>query len=172
MRDFLRRIAFVALLAPLGACLSLVANYDPYFDQQLNTLSETTAAFLAGATAGGPERRANSPEAIAYYATSGNVLDRLLARATATRGRVACPTNAGLTDLVVEDVNSALPADYLRFDCREYSLYVVRVYLDQLAYFQATESTLNPGEAQAAGGILQTAIIGTISTFLNSRTTP
>src|SRR5688572_19241092 len=87
------RILSLAVLLALSGCVSLVAPYDPTFDQSLNKLSEDTAKFLAAAGAGGPERRQASAEAVAYYASTYNVLERLIQRARIARGSVPCASS-------------------------------------------------------------------------------
>ncbi len=162
------KVAVTALVsAILAACISLVSPYDPVFDENLNQLSEETAKFTAAAVAGGPERLANSPEAVEYYATTYNVLDRLSQRAELTRGAIACPTNAGLEALYLQPASSStLPTDYLEFDCREFQLHAVRYYLDQLNYGHRNDGVLKAGEARTYGGQLQTATLGAIETFV------
>lgn len=165
------RFALVFFCAAIiGACTTLVAAYDPTFDTTLNTLSENTAKFLAGAEAGGVERSYGSREAVAYYATTYNVLDRLSERARLTRAAIACPTNSTLptfASAVTEKLD--LPPDYTAFDCREFQLYGVRFYVGQLDYAHRSGGTLNRSEARALGGALQTAILGAIQTFVTNK---
>ena len=154
----------------LSACVSLVSPYDPVFDQSLNKLSDDTAVFLAGVTSGGPERSFSSREAIAYYATTYNVLDRLSERARATRAIVPCPTNAQLAEFgQSESSRSQLPDDYKNFDCREYQLYSVRFYVDQLYFLHESDGQLKKLEAVAAGRSLQASIISAIDTFMTNK---
>lgn len=160
------------LAALLSACASLVAPYDATFDQTLNKLSEDTARFLAAASTGGPERSFNSQAAVAYYATTYNVLDRLTERARLTRGAVPCSTDAGLKAFASSPTSKiTLPEDYLNLDCREFQLYGVRFYANQLEYAHETNGTLNRSEANLAGRELQTAILGTIETFVANKPT-
>ncbi|MGK9165627.1 hypothetical protein KXR53_04985 [Inquilinus limosus] len=151
----------------LYGCVSLVSPYDASFDQGLNKLSEDTARFTAAAEAGGSERLAASKEAVAYYAVAYNTLDRLSQRAMLTRGSVPCPNNSVLKTFSEQPTSSSeLPDDYLEFDCREYQLYSVRFFVDQLKHAQAQGGTLNAGEAKALGGQLQISILGAIQTFI------
>lgn len=161
------RILCLGVLLALSGCVSLVAPYDPTFDQSLNKLSEETAKFLAAASAGGVERSYNSKEAVAYYASTGNVLDRLTERAKLTRGRIPCPTNASLESFAAEPTSkTVLPEDYRKLDCREFQLYGVRFYSNQLEYAHGNDGILNKSEATALGGALQVAILGAIQTFV------
>jgi len=156
----------VAVLV-LAGCARLVAPYDSYFDQSLNKLSEDTAKVLAAAVANGPERQATSKQAVAYYATTYNLLDRLSERARLTRASVPCSTNSALKPFSEQpSSNSPLPADYENFDCREFQLYSVRYFVDQLHFAHSKSGGLNPGRVRADGGALQTAILGAIQTFL------
>lgn len=160
--------ALVALL--LVGCGTLIAPYDATFDQSLNKLSEDTAKFLATAAAGGSERLAQSKETVGYYAATYNVLDRLSQRARLTRGLVPCPTNATLkTFAAVPTSTTTLPDDYDKFDCREFQLYSIRLYVDQLNYGHKNDGVLNPSEVRALGGILQGSIMGAIETFVVNR---
>jgi len=164
--------ASVALLAVIAvsACTTLVAAYDPTFDTTLNKLSEDTAKFLAAASAGGAERSYKSKEAVAYYAATGNVLDRLTERAKLTRGSIPCPTNELLKSFAAEPSSKTLlPDDYQQLDCREFQLYGVRFYANQLEYAHANDGILNRSEAAAQGTPLQTAILGTIQTFVANK---
>ncbi|MCX7306322.1 MAG: hypothetical protein NTV73_18605 [Hyphomicrobiales bacterium] len=166
--------ASVALLAVIcvSACTTLIAPYDPTFDSSLNKLSEDTAKFLAAASAGGPERAYRSKETVAYYAATGNVLDRLIARAKLTRGYIACPTDASLESFAAAQTSKTeLPDDFRKLDCREFQLYSVRLYSNQLEYAHASEGVLNRSEATALGGAFQTAIMGTIQTFVANKPT-
>jgi hypothetical protein len=161
------RIVCLAVALALSGCVSLVAPYDPTFDQSLNKLSEDTAKFVAAASAGGAERSYSSKEAVAYYASTGNVLDRLTERAKLTRGRIPCPTNASLESFAAEPTSkTVLPEDYRKLDCREFQLYGVRFYSNQLEYANGNDGILNKSEATALGGALQVAILGTIQTFV------
>jgi hypothetical protein len=163
----------VAVGTQLPACGTLIAPYDSTFDQSLNKLSEDTAKFLAAAQAGGPERSATSKETTTYYAATYNVLDRLLQRARLTRGLVPCPTDASLKTFArVPTSTTVLPDDYEKLDCREFQLYAVRLYVDQLHYGQTKHGVLTPSEARALGGILQTSIMGAIQTFVVNRAGP
>lgn len=164
--------ASAALLAVIfvSACTTLVAAYDPTFDTTLNKLSEDTAKFLAAASAGGAERFYTSKEAVAYYASTGNVLDRLTERAKLTRGRIPCPTNEFLKSFAAEPSSkTGLPEDYLKLDCREFQLYGVRFYANQLEYAHESDGTLNRSEATALGGTLQVAVLGAIQTFVANK---
>lgn len=165
----LSRLALAVLLL-LSGCVSLVAPYDPTFDTSLNKLSEDTAKFLAAASAGGPERRQASPEAVAYYAGTYNVLDRLIQRARITRGSVPCASSPLLQEFAgLSYVTTVLPDDYGRFDCRESQLYSIRIYVDALHYAQTNDGTLNRSEIKLRGDILQTAIMSGIQTVLESK---
>jgi hypothetical protein len=151
----------------VSACGTLIAPYDDAFDQGLNKYSEETAKFLAAASANGPERQAKSKETIAYYAAAYNLLDRLSQRASLTRGQVPCPTNASLKPFTATATSkTTLPEDFEKLDCREFQLYAVRMYVDQLNYSHNTDGTLNNSEIRANGGILQVSILGAIQTFL------
>jgi hypothetical protein len=110
-RQWHRLAVLVAALA-LAGCASLVAPYDAYFDQSLNKLSEDTAKFLAAAAVNGPERQATSKEAVAYYAATYNLLDRLSQRAKLSRASVACTTNPVLKVYWAQPSSSQLPDDY------------------------------------------------------------
>ncbi len=157
--------AFVAT-----ACATLVAPYDATFDTSLNKLSEDTAKFLAAASAGGVERSYRSKEAVAYYASAGNVLDRLIERAKLTRGRIPCPTNELLESFAAEPTSkTVLPEDYRKLDCREFQLYGVRFYSNQLEYAHGSDGTLNKSEVTAVGGALQASILGAIQTFVANK---
>lgn len=165
-----RRVAFLFAFLTLSACVSLIAPYDATFDQSLNKLSEDTAKFLAAAQSGGPERSYGSQEAVAYYAATNNLLERLVQRAKLTRATVPCPTNASLEAFAaMPTARTALPEDYRKFDCREFQLYSVRFYSNQLEYAHENDGTLNRSEAEALGGILQVAIMGAIQTFVVSK---
>jgi len=167
MRKILLHLGLLSCLLTMSACVSLVAPYDATFDQSLNKYSEDTAKFIAAAKAGGPERAYNSKETIEYYAASYNLLDRLSQRAEKTRASVPCPGSKGLLAFSqLPSSISPLPDDYQSFDCREYQLYGVRYYLDQLNYGHRNDGVLKPGEAQNYGGQLQNAILGAISTFV------
>jgi hypothetical protein len=161
------RVLCLVIWAALSGCVSLVAPYDPTFDQSLNKLSEDTAKFLAAAGAGGAERSYHSKEAVAYYASTGNVLERLTERAKLTRGHVPCPTNASLESFAAMPTSKTmLPEDYRKLDCREFQLYSVRLYSNQLEYAHQNDGVLNKSEATALGGALQTSILGAIQTFV------
>ena len=162
-----RAVLVTLALCSSAGCISIVAPYDPEFDQVLHSLSEETAKFLAAAESGGPERLASSEEAVTYYATTYNVLDRLSQRAKLKRGIVACPNDADLKTFSEQPTSSSpLPTDYAKFDCLEAHLYYVRFYVDQLDYAERSGGVLTRGEAVAAGGILQISILGAIQTFL------
>jgi hypothetical protein len=162
----------LAVLVLLSGCVSLVAPYDPTFDTSLNKLSEDTAKFIAAASAGGLERSYRSQETVAYYASTNNVLDRLIARAKLTRGRIACPTNASLESFAAMPTSkTALPEDYRQLDCREFQLYAVRLYSNQLEYAHEQDGVLNGSEATALGGALQVSILGAIQTFVANKPT-
>ncbi|MER8652905.1 MULTISPECIES: hypothetical protein [unclassified Mesorhizobium] len=149
------------------ACVAIVSPYDITFDQTLNKLSQDTSTFLAAASAGGSERGYSSKETVAYYASTYNVLDRLEQRARLTRAMVACPTDATLRDFAaVATSRTQLPPDYLSFDCREFQLYAVQFYVDQLHYAHENDGVLNKSEVNALGGTLQASIMGAIQTFL------
>lgn len=161
------RMPFLALLLLLTGCISLAAPYDATFDQSLNKLSEDTATFLAAASAGGSERNFSSQEAVAYYAATYNVLDRLIERARLARGSIPCRTEKGLEEIASGDfVKTVLPEDRAKLDCRESQLYSIRIFIDQLNYAHETNGVLNKIEAAARGRDVQAAIIGTIETFL------
>ncbi len=166
---FVVRALALAAVVGLAACVSLVAPYDPQFDQDLNKLSQDTAKFLAAAASGGPERLTSSKEAVAYFAAGYNTLDRLSQRAALKRGR-SCIGNEALKAFADQPTSrSKLPEDYVKFDCLEAQLYFVRFYLDQLAFAEDTGGALNKGEVDATGTPLQTAILGAIQTFLVSK---
>ncbi|TBF24884.1 MULTISPECIES: hypothetical protein [Rhizobium] len=158
--------AIMIFILAMSGCMSIVAPYDSTFDQYLNKFSEDTAKFTAAAKTGGPERIYKSRETVEYYAASYNVLDRLSQRAAKTRAPAPCPGSKGLLAFSQFPSSvSPLPQDYQSFDCREYQLYGVRYYLDQLNYGHRNDGILKPGEAQNYGGQLQNAILGAISTF-------
>jgi hypothetical protein len=141
--------------------------YDPTFDQDLNQFSSDTAKFVAAAAAGGPERNMASQEAVAYYAATYNLLDRPTQRARLSRAPVPCPTDAGLTVFWQQPgPSSPLPPDLENLDCREFQLYAVRHFVDQLKYAHSQPGGLNGGRAKVDGGALQTAILGAIQTFV------
>jgi hypothetical protein len=163
-------IAATFLSVLLSACVSLVAPYDVTFDQSLNKFSEDTAKFTAAAKAGGKERSYASEEATTYYASAYNLLDRLSARAELSRGSLPCPTNETLKMFVaVPTSNSTLPEDYLKFDCREFQLFAVRLYTNQMEYAHRNDGMLNDAEADATGGILGASILGAIQTFITDK---
>jgi len=154
----------------LAACTTLVAPYDATFDQTLNELSEDTAIFLAAASAGGAERSFASNETVAYYASTYNVMDRLVARARLTRATVPCSTDSSLPSFAQSPTSkTVLPDDYLKLDCREFQLYAVGLYVDQLHYAHEKDGSLNRFEATALGGTLQASILGAIQTFLANK---
>lgn len=164
------RLISLSIILANTSCVSLVAPYDATFDQSLNKFSEDTATFTAAAIAGGPQRSFSSTETVAYYAASYNLLDRLSLRARLTRASFPCPTNGSLEAMSqLPSSKSSLPEDYMRFDCREYQLYAVRYYLDQLNYGHRNDGLLKPGEARTYGGQLQVASLGAIETFLVTR---
>jgi hypothetical protein len=166
MLDRITQVSLITLLLSASACSTLVAQYDPVFDQSLNKFSEDSATFTAAAAAGEPQRLSSSKEAVEYYASSYNVLDRLSQRAQLTRASVPCPTNDKLGDFSkLPTSTSVLPDDYQSFDCREFQLYAVRYYLDQLSYGHRNDGILKPGEARSYGGQLQVATLGAIATF-------
>jgi hypothetical protein len=159
------RLLLATLCFSASAC-ALVAPYDPIFDESLNGFSSETAVFTASAAAGGPQASAVSQEAVAYYASASNLLDRLSARAQLSRATVPCPTNAGLPLLAeLPTIQNPLPDDYMSYDCREFQLASVRLYLVQLQNGHRSDGVLKPGEARAYGGQLQIAITGAINTF-------
>lgn len=161
------RAFILCFLLLLSGCISLVAPYDATFDESLNKLSEGTATFLAAASNGGSERSYSSKEAVEYYAATYNVLERLSQRASLSRGSIPCPTNSNLETFAAAGTSTtSLPDDYLRFDCREFQLYAVRLYADQLNYAHRKDGSLNKSEAKALGGTLQTSILGAIQTFV------
>ena len=156
----------LALLCSSASACALVAPYDPIFDESLNGFSNETAVFTASAAAGGPQASAASQEAVAYYASATNLLDRLSTRAQLSRATVPCPTNAQLPLLAeLPTIQIQLPDDYMRYDCREFQLASVRLYLVQLQNGHRSDGVLKPGEARAYGGQLQIAITGAINTF-------
>jgi hypothetical protein len=164
------RCAALIFLLVFSACGTLVAPYDTTFDQTLNKLSEDTAKFVAAASSGGNESKYTSKETVAYYASTYNILDRLMARARLSRGLVPCPTNETLKAFVsVPTSKTALPEDYQRLDCREFQLYAVRLYVDQLDYAHRSDGSLNKSEAKALGGVLQASILGAIQTFVANK---
>ena len=125
------------------ACATFVAPYDATFDTSLNK------------------------EAVAYYASTGNVLDRLTERAKLTRGHIPCPTNESLVSFAAMPTSkTVLPEDYRKLDCREFQLYAVRLYSNQLEYAHGNDGVLNRSEAAALGGALQVSILGAIQTFV------
>ncbi|MBL8583652.1 MAG: hypothetical protein JNL61_15700 [Rhizobiaceae bacterium] len=164
------RLGLLLPIALFSACASLVAPYDATFDQSLNKLSEETARFLAAAESGGSERSFASEETVAYYATTYNVLDRLIERARLTRGSVPCATDRELAAFAGQPTSrTSLPEDYLKLDCREFQLYGVRLYANQLEYAHQTGGVLNRPEAKAQGGTLQAAIMAAILTFVANK---
>jgi hypothetical protein len=166
MRLVALNFACLLAIAFMTACTTLVAAYDPVFDQSLNKMSEDTAKFLAAAGAGSQQRRFSSTESTEFYAVSYNVLDRLIERARHTRGPIACPVSEALTQpAAAASSETILPQDYTRFDCREFQLYSIRLSLDQLRYFHRKDGTLNVSEVDSVGLALQKSIIGSIKTF-------
>ena len=150
-----------------SACTTLVTPYDATFDTSLNKLSEDTAKFVAAASAGGVERSFGSKETVAYYASTNNVLDRLTERARLTRGRIPCPTDESLAVFAAAPTSrTVLPDDYRKLDCREFQLYAVRLFANQLEYAHRNDGVLNKSEATALGGSLQSSILGAIQTFV------
>lgn len=159
--------AYLLLAVFLSGCVTLVAPYDATFDQSLNKLSEDTAKFLAAAKAGGSERSYSSKETVEYYAATYNVLDRLTERAKLSRGSIPCPTDKELKSFAAAATSkTSLPDDYLKLDCREFQLYAVRLYTNQLEYGHESAGVLNKPEATALGGVLQASIMGAIQTFV------
>ena len=171
MAKFSVRIALcVAAAVFISACTTLVAPYDATFDKSLNDLSESTAKFVAAASAGGAERSYHSKEAVAYYASTYNLLDRLTERAKLSRGILPCPTNENLKDFAtLPSSTTVLPEDYLKLDCREFQLYSVRIFANQLEYSHKNDGVLNKSEATATGGALQRSILGAIQTFIENK---
>lgn len=165
----LRSVVAFAVALTIAGC-ALVAPYDSYFDQSLNQLSSDTSKFLGAAKAGGNERTLGSKEATTYYAGTYNLLVRLSARAKLSRADVPCPTNPVLKAYwpQIADVDP-LPDDYESFDCREFQLYAVRHFVDQLRYVHGLTGGLNPGRVRVDGGELQTAILGAIQTFIATK---
>lgn len=136
----------VGLCLLLMGCVTIVAPYDPAYDQGLGKLSESTARFLANAEAGFAEKTYASREATEYYAVSFNFLALMLQRARATRALVPCPTNPMLGELAAEPtIADTLPEDAARFDCREAALYLVRLRLLDLQNRQKARGTLTEG---------------------------
>lgn len=167
IKNLARIFSCLAICCFVTACVAIVSPYDATFDQSLNKLSQDTATFLAAASAGGSERSYSSKEAVAYYASTYNVLERMEQRAKLTRGMVACPTDATLREFAaVATSRTQLPADYLSFDCREFQLYAVQFYVDQLHYAHENDGILNKSEVAALGGTLQASVMGAIQTFL------
>lgn len=162
-----RVLSLLAFCFFVTSCVSIVSPYDAAFDQTLNKLSQDTSTFLAAASAGGNERSYSSKETVAYYASTYNILERLEQRAKLTRGMVACPTDASLRDFAAAGTShTQLPTDYMSLDCREFQLYAVQLYVDQLHYAHESDGVLNKSEATALGGTLQASIMGAIQTFL------
>jgi hypothetical protein len=158
MRRGLSVVLVLGLLA-LAGCVSLVGRYDPEVDRSLAVLSDDTARFLGAASAGKPARLASSEEAIAYYATAYNILDRLAQRGMIERGPVPCGEGEELQALAARPPQlTTLPADTARFDCRETQIYLVRFAVDQLYQAQQSGGSLNPSEAAAFGRLLQSQI--------------
>lgn len=170
MRRVSSCISLLVFLFQASGCVSFVAPYDATFDQSLNKFSEDTAKFTAAAMAGGPERLSDSRETTAYYALSYNLLDRLSQRAQISRGPVPCVGDEGLLAFSqLPQSTSRLPDGYKSFDCREYQLYYVRFYLDQLNYGHRNDGTLKPLEANNYASQLQNAILGAISTVVYNK---
>lgn len=162
---------FIVLITAwlLAGCTNLVAPYDATFDQSLNQLSSDTAKFLAAAAVkNAPERSVTSKEAVAYYAVTYNLLDRLSQRAELSRAAVPCATNSVLKLYWAQSINISkpLPEDYESLDCREFNLYAVRHFVDQLRFAHGQKDGLNPGRIKINGGALQVAILGAIQTFI------
>lgn len=165
----LLRLPALAVLLVLTACVTLVAPYDATFDQSLNKLSEDTAKFTAAVKAGGPERRFDSKEAVAYYAGAYNVLDRLIQRASIKRGK-ACVSNAAVQAIADSPTTrTELPDDFLQADCVEVELYSVRLHLDQMNYAHETGGVLTREEAIATNTALELTILNAIRTFLENK---
>lgn len=163
---------FLVVVWLLAGCANLVAPYDATFDQSLNQLSSDTAKFLAAAAAlaNAPERSATSKESVAYYAATYNLLDRLSPRASLSRAVVPCATNPVLKLYWAQPISSApLPDDYESFDCREFDLYAVRHFVDQLHSVHGQPGGLNAGRVKVNGGALQVAILGAIQTFIATK---
>lgn len=172
MRFFPKLLLCLSVAVILSACTTLVASYDATFDQSLNKLSESTAVFLAAAEAGGSERSYGSQSATEYYASTYNVLDRLIARASLNRGMLPCPTDETLKTFASSPTSTTvLPDDYLKLDCREFQLYSVRIFANQLEYGHRNDGVLNKYEAKALGGTLQSSIMGAIQTFIVNKPT-
>ena len=164
------RVAALTATVLLAGC-ALIAPYDATYDQSLNKFSEDTAKFTASAAAGGPERSFGSKESTSYYAAAYNLLDRLSQRARLSRALVPCPSDASLKAFSQQSTStSSLPEDYNQFDCREFQLYAVRFYVDQLKFAHKAEGGLVPGRVRIVGGQLQTAIMGAIQTFIVNKT--
>lgn len=156
----------------LTACTSLVAPYDATFDQSLNQLSSDTAKFLAAAAVKtAPERIVTSKESVAYYAATYNLLDRLSERAKLSRASVPCSTNSVLKLYWSQPITTSapLPEDYESLDCREFDLYAVRHFVDQLRFAHNQKDGLNPGRIKINGGQLQAAILGAIQLFITTK---
>jgi hypothetical protein len=165
-----RGLFAAVVLTLLFGCTTLVAPYDSTFDEELNAFSSTTARYLAAAKAGGLERLASSSPAAEYYADAYNLLDRLSQRARMRRALFQCPSNDTLpTFAAMPTARSPLPEDYESFDCREFQLFSVRLYVDQLHFAQETGGTLNGSEVTAVGGVLQAAIMGAIETSIANK---
>jgi hypothetical protein len=170
MRRGLWGLAFAGVLL-LAGCVSLLGRYDPEFERSLADLSDDTARFLAEASAGKPARLASSSEAIAYYAGSYNLLDRLAQRGALERGAVPCGEGEELKALAERPPQmTAVPADVDRLDCRETQVYLVRFALDQLHQAQASGGSLNPSEAAAFGRLLQAQIFVAIEVARENHT--
>lgn len=169
MSRLLLKLPTLLALLVLTACVTLVAPYDATFDQSLNKFSEDTAKFTAAAKAGGPERRFDSKEAVAYYASSYNLLDRLIQRAGTKRGK-ACASNAAVQAIANSPTTrTELPADFLDADCIEVELYSVRLNLDQMNYAHETGGVLTREEAIATNTALEQTILNAIRTFLENK---
>jgi hypothetical protein len=154
----------------LAGCISFVGRYDPEYDRSLAQLSDDTARFLGAVKAGKAARSASSDQAVAYYATSYNILDRLAQRATLERGRIPCGQSDDLAALAERPPQlTPLPADYARFDCRETQVYLVRFAVDQLYQAQQSGGTLNASEAVAFGGLLQSQIFVAMQVAVEAR---
>lgn len=168
MPGVLRVAWVVALCLALQGCVTLVAPYDPAVDQALTKLSESSAKFLAGASAGGKERTFASKEAGEYYAVSFNALDLLLRRAQASRGAIPC---GPLVDKLAEESRQPLtaielPDDYRKLDCNEVQLYFIKMRLTQLQNDHRTDGVLGRSEIKHDGSALQTSIGFAVDTLV------
>lgn len=158
----------VALCLVLQGCVTLIAPYDPAVDQALTKLSESSAKFLANASAGGSEKTFSSKEATEYYAVSFNALDLLVRRAQASRGAVPC---GPLVDLLEEESRQPLtaielPDDYRKLDCNEVQLYFIKMRLTQLQNDHREDGILGRSEIKHDGAALQTSIGFAVDTLV------